>query len=146
MDLLLAGLPSAGCLWRLPLCDGYQHFEALEVCSSFWRDQGRQFISYQFSYRQRSSRSTARSDSVQHSVAAQARRSHSPNWFAYLVPFSTSQLFRSRVFVYFSSLPLSCLDDIISTRDGCFLGRRNEAHMLCALVTPLPFGFALLHI
>ena len=29
-DLLLAGLPSAGCLWRLPLGDGYQHFEALE--------------------------------------------------------------------------------------------------------------------
>ena len=103
-------------------------------------------ISYQFSYRQRSSRSTARSDSVQHSVAARARRFHSPNWFAYLVPFSTSQLFRSRAFVYFSSLPLSCLDDIISTRDGCFLGRRNEAQMLFALVTPLPFGFALLHL
>ena len=29
-DLLPAGLPSAGCLWRLPLGDGYQHFEALE--------------------------------------------------------------------------------------------------------------------
>ena len=29
-DLLLAGLPSAGCLWRLSLGDSSQYFEALE--------------------------------------------------------------------------------------------------------------------
>ena len=48
--------------------------------------------------------------------------------------------FQSRVFVRFFSLPHSCLDAIISTRDGRFVGCRNAAQMLIVMCTCYPFA------